>query len=86
MIYQEYVKFVLPKQKEGVHRTKLDLIIVKKILEELATFNLINIRSDDRYVNVYELKLPLAETKNSIISLNKINKLDMDMQSLINLV
>ena len=74
MIYQEYKNFVL---KHDV-KTVLDIIIVKKILEELANSNVIYIKSDEKYLNLYELKLPNNETCDLIKELNLMKCKNMD--------
>lgn len=72
MIYQEYGDFICPKfQYTGLNKTKLDLITIKKALEELANSNLVSIIKDERYVNLYELKQPFEHTQNLIFKLNE---------------
>jgi hypothetical protein len=80
MIYQEYSEYVTPKFHSGLTKIKLDMILVKKALEELANSNLIYIRNDDKYVNVYELKLPVGITKNLIEKLSEMSCMSFDRE------
>jgi hypothetical protein len=86
MIYQEYSEYSTPKYQGGLNKNKLDLIFVKKAFEELASSNIITIKNDEKYVNIYELKLPMETTKDIILELNKENhiKFDSEMLTLIN--
>jgi len=86
MIYQEYSDYVNPKNHSGHHKLKMDMILVKKALEELANSNLIYIKHDEKYLNIYELKLPAVITKNIIERLSKIEGIcfDSDMNSMLN--
>jgi hypothetical protein len=54
----------------------MDIIQVKKILEELYNSNLIHIKPDEKYQFLYELKLPLNETKDVIRNLEKVSTSD----------
>lgn len=80
MIYKKYYELIFMPNKGKVQKSKLDLTLVKKYLEELANSNLILIKNDDKYGNIYELKMPLKETVRIIQSLSTINKLDDDMR------
>lgn len=74
MIYKEYSDCLLESNKNNnLNRTKLDLIIIKKILEELGNSNLLYIKSDEKYLSCYELKLTIEETKSSIMKLENDN-------------
>lgn len=84
MIYQEYSDFVCPKfQQSGSHKVKLDMVVVKKALEELANSNLITISHDDRLLNTYELKQPLEVTQSLLFKLDQMNlgNFDSDLKS-----
>lgn len=63
-------------------KTTLDILIIKKILEELANSNMIYIKSDEKYLSLYELKLPYYETVDIIKGLNfkKIKNMDSSLQ------
>lgn len=74
MIYKDYIDYV----KRHKITTKLDVIIIKKILEELANSNIIHIKSDEKYVNLYELKLPYSETETLLRELNIEKSKNMD--------
>jgi len=78
MIYQEYLKYLGVSQM----KTTLDILIIKKILEELANSNMIYIKSDEKYLSLYELKLPYYETVDIIKGLNfkKIKNMDSSLQ------
>lgn len=78
MIYHEYISFTTNQNI----RTKLDILIIKKILEELANSNLIHIKSDEKYLNLYELKLPYSETVDLLKELNfkKFKNMDSTLQ------
>ena len=78
MIYHEYLNYV---NNQNI-RTKLDILIIKKILEEMANSNLIYIKSDEKYLNLYELKLPYSETVDLIKELNfkKFKNMDSTLQ------
>lgn len=80
MIYQEYSEYVSPKYHNGLNKIKLDMMLVKKALEELANSNLIYIKHDEKYVNVYELKLPVMITKNMIERLSKMESINFDSE------
>ena len=79
MIYKKYYEVIFKPNIGRIQKSKLDLTLVKKYLEELHNSNLISIKSDDKYGNIYELKLPLCEMKKIIRSLENVNKLDDDM-------
>ena len=49
----------------------MDILQVKKVLEELYNSNLIYIKPDEKYQFLYELKLPGEETKMLISNLDK---------------
>jgi hypothetical protein len=71
LIHQEYIAYcAINKWK------RLDILQVKKVLEELYNSNLIHIKSDEKYQFLYELKLPLEETKNVIRNLEKVSNTD----------
>jgi hypothetical protein len=80
MIYSEYSIFCEPKSVNysGLTKTKLDLIIVKKALEELLNSNLISVKNDEKYLQVYELKLPLEMTKKIIYKLDDCKNFNYD--------
>jgi hypothetical protein len=80
MIYQEYSEYVSPKYHQGLTKIKLDMMLVKKALEELANSNLIHIKNDEKYLNVYELKLPVAITKNIIENISKMEMISFDSE------
>lgn len=80
MIYQEYSEYVSPKFHSGLSKIKLDMILVKKALEELANSNLIHIKNDEKYVNLYELKLPVGITKNVIEKLAEMPGMSFDRE------
>ena len=63
-------------KRSNSKKSKLDLVLAKKYLEELANSNLISIKKDDKYGNVYQLKLPISETIKLILHLKKENKID----------
>jgi hypothetical protein len=65
-IYNDYVEY----KKSKKINTILDIIIIRKILEELANSNLIHIKSDEKYLNLYSLKYPTDETAEMIRDLN----------------
>ena len=54
MIYEEYTEFC----KKDCRKLKIDMLHIKKRLEELSNSNLITIKQDEKYSDVYELKLP----------------------------
>lgn len=83
MIYQKYYELFHKPNHSGIQKSKLDLTLVKKYLEELANSNLISIKIDDKYGLLYELKLPLFEINNIIKRLETKNKLDNEMSTLI---
>jgi hypothetical protein len=58
---------------------KMDILQVKKVLEELYNSNLIHIKSDEKYQFLYELKLPVDETKTVIKNLEKIKNTDTSL-------
>jgi hypothetical protein len=80
MIYKKYYEVIFKPNIGRIQKSKLDLTLVKKYLEELYNSNLISIKNDDKYGNIYELKLPLCEMKKIISSLENVNKLDDDMK------
>jgi hypothetical protein len=87
MIYQEYSEFVCPKfQQTSINKTKLDLIVVKKALEELHNSNLISIISDERYIYLYELKQPFEITQKLIFKLDEFcnGNFDSEMNAFLN--
>ena len=66
LIYQEYIHYC------NTNRWKrLDILQVKKVLEELYNSNIIYIKPDEKYQFLYELKLPADETKILISNLDK---------------
>jgi hypothetical protein len=73
MIYHKYYSLM---KRSNSKKSKLDLVLAKKYLEELANSNLISIKKDDKYGNVYQLKLPISETIKLILHLKKENKID----------
>ena len=80
MIYKKYYEVIFKPNIGRIQKSKLDLTLVKKYFEELYNSNLISIKSDDKYGNIYELKLPVCEMKKIICSLENVNKLDDDMK------
>ena len=60
-------------------RSKFDLILIQKFLEDLNNCNLISIRNDEKYGKLYQLKLPLSEIKKILQKLKEYNKLDTEM-------
>ena len=80
MIYKKYYEVIFKPNIGRIQKSKLDLTLVKKYLEELYNSNLISIKNDDKYGNIYELKLPVCEMKKIISSLENVNKLDDDMK------
>ncbi len=82
MIYAEYSLFCQPKYNanSGLSKTKLDLIVVKKALEELLNSNLISVKNDEKYLQVYELKLPYELTQNTISKLDDYNNFNFDSE------
>ena len=66
LINNDYVEY----KKSKKINTILDIIIIRKILEELANSNLIHIKSDEKYLNLYSLKYPTDETAEMIRDLN----------------
>ena len=82
MIYAEYSLFCQPKYNanSGLSKTKLDLIVVKKALEELLNSNLISVKNDEKYLQVYELKLPYELTQNTISKLDDFNNFNFDSE------
>lgn len=83
MVYQEYVETLQEVTRHGGSvRIKIDLLLMKKSFEELSNSNLIHIKHDDKYINCYELKIPLDELKRLILKLeeNSVN-FDNDMKS-----
>jgi hypothetical protein len=56
------------------------MILVKKALEELANSNLIHIKNDEKYVNLYELKLPVGITKNVLEKLAEMPGMSFDRE------
>jgi len=87
MIYKEYEDFVHPKfQQSSFMKIKVDLIIVKKALEELNNSNLISIISDERYLQIYEIKQPSDVTQRLIFKLEKLKNgnFDTDMYNFLN--
>lgn len=82
MIYKKYYEMIFMPNVGKTQKSKLDLTLVKKYLEELANSNLIMIRSDEKYGCIYQLKMPIRETVKIIKSLDVENKLDDDMKNI----
>ena len=59
MIYSEYLDYC----KKYNQNFKIDLLQMKKRLEELRNSNIISIKTNEKLTEVYELKLPLDELK-----------------------
>jgi len=81
MIYQEYSHFCLSKysySNSGMTKVKSELIVVKKALEELFNSNLIWIKYDEKYLQVYELKLPFDVTQKIIENLEENDNFNYD--------
>jgi hypothetical protein len=81
MIYQEYTNFCLSKysySNSGMTKVKSELIVVKKALEELCNSNLIWIRYDEKYIQVYELKMPYDVTQKTIEKLEDNDNFNYD--------
>jgi hypothetical protein len=68
LIHQEYLCYC-----KNYRWKVIDILQVKKILEELYNSNLIHIKKDDKYINLYELKLPIDETRQYILKLEKLD-------------
>ena len=60
-------------------KSKYDLVLIQKFLEELSNCNLISVKNDDKYGKIYQLKLPLSETRKILQSLKEYDKLDSEM-------
>ena len=56
-----------------------DLILIQKFLEELNNCNLINIRENEKFGKIYQLKLPIRELRKVLKFLRENNKLDHEM-------
>ena len=74
-----YNKYKTMLTKYLQKRSGYDLILIQKYLEELNNCNLINIRNDEKYGKVYQLKLPLSEIRKILNCLKEYNKLDSEM-------
>lgn len=48
---------------------KLDSIVIQKLLEEMCNSNLIYIKSDEKFIQLYELRKPIDETISLINSM-----------------
>ena len=79
MIYSKYYSLM---KRSNTKKSKLDLVLAKKYLEELCNSNLIYIKNDDKYVCVYQLKLPIKETIRLILKLDEENKIDYVIRNL----
>ena len=77
-IYHDYVEY---KKSKNIFNI-LDIIIIRKILEELGNSNLVHIKSDEKYLNLYSLKYPTDETAEMIrdLNFNKSRNIDSNMQ------
>jgi len=60
-------------------KSKYDFVLIQKFLEELSNCNLISVKNDDKYGKIYQLKLPLSETRKILQSLKEYDKLDSEM-------
>jgi len=49
---------------------KLDSIVVQKLLEEMFNSNLIHIKNDEKFIQLYELRKPIDETIKIINSMD----------------
>ena len=78
LIHDEYSKYI----KKTRQNFFLDLLQLKKRLEELQSCNLISIKSDEKYTDLFELKTSLEETKELLENLysQNINKMNFDSE------
>lgn len=79
MIYNKYYSLM---RRSNTKKSKLDLVLAKKYLEELCNSNLIYIKNDDKFGCVYQLKLPVKETIKLILKLDEENKIDYIIRNL----
>ena len=79
MIYSKYYSLL---RRSNTKKSKLDLVLAKKYLEELCNSNLIYIKNDDKFGCVYQLKLPVKETIKLILKLDEENKIDYVIRNL----
>jgi hypothetical protein len=79
MIYNKYYSLM---RRSNTKKSKLDLVLAKKYLEELCNSNLIYIKNDDKFGCVYQLKLPVKETIKLILKLDEENKIDYVIRNL----
>jgi hypothetical protein len=77
-----YNKYKTMLNNYKTKRSKFDLILIQKYLEDLINCNLISIRNDEKYGKLYQLKLPLSEIKKILQKLKECNKLDSEMVKL----
>ena len=49
---------------------KLDSIVIQKLLEEMFNSNLIHIKNDEKFIQLYELRKPIDETVSLINSMD----------------
>lgn len=84
LIYQEYTEYC---RKNG-QSFKIDSLQIKKKLEELRNSNLIAIKSDEKFTELYDLKVSTNDLRNMLLDLYKDNSnksltsfrnFDMDM-------
>jgi hypothetical protein len=85
MIYDMYYRMVF-KNNILIRKSKLDITLVRKYLEEFYNSNLIGIVKNEKYGNIYQLKMGLYETVKLVKSLESQdeNILDEDMKRLLN--
>jgi hypothetical protein len=85
MIYDMYYRMVF-KNNILIRKSKLDITLVRKYLEEFYNSNLIGIIKNEKYGNIYQLKMGLYETVKLVKSLESQdeNILDEDMKRLLN--
>jgi hypothetical protein len=57
---------------------KLDSIVVQKILEEMYNSDLIHIKSDEKFIQLYELRKPIDETISLINNMDGKNGYTLD--------
>jgi hypothetical protein len=84
MIYDMYYRMIF-KNSELIKKSKLDITLVRKYLEEFFNSNLIAIVKNEKYGNLYQLKMNLYDTVKIVKSLEQDeNVLDEDMKRLLN--
>jgi hypothetical protein len=88
MIYKEYKSYCEPISNYGgsIKKNTLDQLQVKQALEELFSSNMINIKNDEKYIQVYELKLPkdLIVKIFEKLEINKSPNFDWELKQFLN--